>query len=253
MKSAKTIVIVASVVFLTLSLAGHSAGKEAPTPKLPKLVAPTPKLPKLVAPAPKLHKLTAPTKPARITKRLSPIGKVIKAPEHPHKDSVILLEAFMVQVRLSALRSLGVPQISRGPDSISADHILKLLKDTDAAQVTAGAKLTVCQGSKGKTGSTARKGIYAGPPDHRKMEYVEVSTSFMAQAHIQPEQRIRVNLDFEHSDIEAGDGDADLVPPLVTRNWSLSLYLKDGKPTLVGAMQDGKIATFLIVTANIKK
>ena len=270
-RSAKTMVILASVVFLTLSLAGHSAGKEAPTPKpavptpkLPKLVAPTPKLPKLVAPTPKLPKLVAPTLklpklvaptlklPKLAAPTLRPPKRRVKPAEDPYKDSVILLEAFMVQVRLSALYSLGVPAISQGCKSVSADHILKLLKDTDTAVVTAGAKLAIGQKNKANTDSTARQGIYVGPPEKRKVEYVEVGTSFMAIAEIRREKKIFVELEFEHSAIEKSDDEGD-IGTLVERKWSSSVYLEAGKPTLVGATQDGETATFLLITANIKE
>lgn len=230
MKSAKTIVIVASVVFLTLSLAGHSAERDSTTPA---------------------RIVRTPTRPAPV--RAAPIPVRIKPVEDPHKDSVIMLEAFMVEVRLSALHSLGVPQISRGPDSISADHIIKLIEDTDAAVITAGAKLALGQACKAKTDSTARKAIYTGPPDKRKTEYVNVGTSFVAIAEVRRDEKIFVELEFEHSGIEEGDVDADLGPPLVKRNWSVSLFLEPGKPTLVGAMQDKETAAFLLITANIKK
>ena len=269
MKSAKTMLIVAGVVFLTLSLAGHSAGKVAPTPKL---VEPTPKLPKLVAPDPKPTARTparAARTPARATRtparaartprraattpvRATPTPVRIKPAGDPYKDSVILVEAFMVQVRLSALRSLGVPQISQGSDSVSADHILKLLKDTDAAVVTAGAKLALGQASKAKTDLTARKRIYTDPPEKKKTEYVDVGTSFTAVAEVRREKKIFAELEFEHDSIEEGDAEAG-PGTLVKRNWSVSLYLEPGKPTLVGATQDVHTAAFLVITASIKK
>jgi hypothetical protein len=163
-----------------------------------------------------------------------------------------MLEAFMVEVRLSALRSLGVPQISRGPDSISADHIIKLIEDTDAAVVTAGAKLALVQAYKAKTDSTARKRIYTDPPEKKKTEYVDVGTSFVAIAEVRREEKIFVELEFEHSGIEEGDVDAG-TGTLVKRNWSVYVYLEPGKPTIVGAMQDKETAAFLLITANIKK
>lgn len=262
MKSAKTMLIVAGVVFLTLSLAGHSAGKVAPAPKL---VEPTPKLPKLVAPAPNPAARTparaartparaaqTPARAARTPRRGATTLVRIKPAGDPYKDSVILVEAFMVQVRMSALRSLGVPQISQGSDSVSADHILKLLKDTDAAVVTAGAKLALGQASKAKTDLTARKRIYTDPPEKKKTEYVNVGTSFVAIAEVRREKKIFAELEFEHNSIEEGDVEAG-PGTLVKRNWSVSLYLEPGKPTLVGATQDVHTAAFLIVTAGIKK
>jgi hypothetical protein len=165
-----------------------------------------------------------------------------------------MLEAYIVGTRLSTLYSLGVPVISQGCKSVSAEHILKLLKDTDAAQVTAGAKLTLAAGSrnKAKTTSTAHQGTYTGSPEKRRIEYVEVGTSFTAGAYIQPDGKISVTLEFNHAAIEVSDGKAD-IGTIVKRNWSTRVYLEPGKPTLVGATQDKKTAAFLIITANIKK
>ena len=229
-RSTRGIAIVASVVILALCLGMYSAEQEAPIPK----------------PAAR-----TPARAARTPRRGSPTPVRIKPAGDPYKDSVILLEAFMVQVRLSALRSLGVPQISQGPDSVSADHIIKLLKDTNNAQVTAGAKLSLGQACKAKTDSTARKGISVGTPEKRKTEYVDVGTSFVAIAEVRREEKIFAELEFEHSGIEEGDVEAG-PGTLVKRNWSVRVYLEPGKPTLVGATQDVHTAAFLVVTASIK-
>ena len=226
MKSAKTMVFLACVVVLALCLGIYSEEQDPPRTER-----------------------TART-PTRTTRTPS---RRVKPPEDPHKDSVVMLEAYMVQVRLSALYSLGVPVISQGCSSGSAKRIIKLLKDTDAAQVTAGAKLTLAQSNKANTASTAHQGIYTGPPQKRRVEYVEVGTSFTAVAEIQPDGKMAVELEFEHSSREQGDVDAVIGPPLVKRDWSTSVCLEPGKPTLVGATQDTKIAAFLIITANIKE
>jgi type II secretory pathway component GspD/PulD (secretin) len=163
-----------------------------------------------------------------------------------------MVEAFLVEVRLSALRSLGVPQISKGDDPISADHVIKLLKDTNNAQVTAGAKLTVSQNSKAKSDSTVRQCISTGTPEQKKTEYVDVGTSLLVEAEIESREKILVNLDFAHSGVRAGNTDGDCAPPLMTMNWTLNVFLDDGRPTIVGATQDVQTAAFLIVTASIK-
>jgi len=222
MKSAKAIVLLACMLVLALCLGMYSEEQEPPAP------------------------VRAARTPTRITRTPSPQPK---PPEEPHKDSVVILEAYMVQVRLSALYSLDVPVISQGCNSVSTEHILKLLKSTDAAQVTAGAKLTLAQAKKAKTASTAHQGIYTGPPEKRRVEYVEVGTSFNAVAEIQPERKISVTLEFEHRSREQGDVDS----ALVERSWSTHVCLKPGKPTIVGATQDKNTAAFLIITANIKE
>lgn len=230
MKSAKTIVIAASVLFLALSLAGHSAERDSTTPE---------------------RVVRTPKRPAPV--RANPIPVRIKPVVNPHKNSVIMVEAFMVEVRLSALRSLGAPQINKGSDPISADHIIKLLKDTNNAQITAGAKLTVSQDFKAESDSTVRQCISTGAPEKKKTEYVDVGTSFLVEAQIKSKEKILVNLDFAHSGIRPSNTDDDCGPPLITMNWSLNVFLYDGRPTIVGATQDVQTAAFLIVTASIKE
>jgi hypothetical protein len=160
----------------------------------------------------------------------------------------------MVQARLSSLRSLGVPQISEGCKSVSAEHILKLLKTTDAAVVTAGAKVAVGHKDKAETKSTTRQLIITGPPDKKvvKREYVNVGTQFAAIAEVRRDDKIFVDMEFENSTIEERHGGDDS-GMAVERQWSSSVYVQAGKPILVGAIQDKEIATFLIVTANTQK
>jgi hypothetical protein len=236
MKSAKTIVIVATVFFAALCLSLHSAAKVAPTPER----------------ATQTPVKVAPATPPRIKKRLSPIGKVIKPPEIMYKDSVIMLEAFIVEVRLSYLYSLGVPQISEGSKSVSAEHILKLLKTTDAATVTAGAKLALTHKNKARTGSTTRKAIYTDPPNNTKTEFIDVGTSFTAFAEIRKEKTF-AELEFQYSDIVKADKNANAIPQIVENNWASSICLNSGEPTLIGATQGEQTGAFLIVTANIQE
>jgi hypothetical protein len=227
MKSAKAIVLLACVLVPALCLGMYSTEKEPPPPV----------------------RATATRIPARTAR--NPLRRV-KPPEDPHKDSVVMLEAFMVQARLSALYSLDVPLISKGCNSVSAEHILKLLKSTDAAQVTAGAKLAISQSSKAQTQSTARRALNISTPEKKRTEFVDVGTSLSAIAFIQPGGKMAVTLEFNHTAIEFSDG-KDEIGTFVERNWSTRTYPEPGKPTLVGATQDEKTASFLIITANIKE
>ena len=233
MKSAKTMVMLACVLVLALCLGIYSEEREPERTE---------------------RTTRTPTKITRIPARTARIpSKRVKQPEDPYKDSAVMLEAIMVKARLSALYSADIPVISQGSNSVSAEQILKLLKTTDAAQVTAGAKLTITQGNEAKAESTSRQGTYVNPSEKRRIEYVEVGTSFTAMAHIRTERKISVTLVFEHSGREQSDVDSDIAPTFAERSWSTHVCLEPGKPTLVGATQDNKIATFLIMTANIKK
>ena len=272
MKSAKTIVIMASVVFLAVCLGAYSVERDdaAPAkvvPTTPARVSRTPARPGPVideeTPRPRpgsrppsrrpAPSRTTPTRPSARPGAARPTpGRRVRPPEDPHKDTVILVEAFMVQVRLSSLRSLGVPQISEGCKSVSAEHIIKLLKTTDAAVVTAGAKLALTHENKARTESTTRKGRHIGPPEKGRTEYLDVGTSFTAIAEIRKE-KVFAELEFEYSDIVKAGKKIVVIPQIVERKWASSVCLKFGEPTLVGATQDEDSATFLIVTANIQE
>lgn len=158
----------------------------------------------------------------------------------------------MVEVKISALHSLGVPAISKGDDFVSAEHIIKLMKTTDAAVVTAGAKLALAQANKARTGTTTRKAIYTDPPNNAKIEFINVGTSFNAIAEIRKE-KVFAELEFEYSDVVKADNKADTIPQIVERSWGSNVCLSPSVPAIVGATQDRDSAAFLIVTANIKQ
>jgi len=258
MKSAKTIVIVAAVLFAALSLNAPSAEREDSTATRvtppPPPVLPAPVIEEEVpAPRPAARPVQATTTrtPSRRTPTRPDIVRRIP-PEDPHKNSIIQMEAFMVEVHLSAMQSLGVPAISHGDDFVSAEQIIKLMKTTDAAVVTAGAKLALAQANKARTESTTRKGIHTDPPNNTETEYIDVGTSFTAIAEIRQE-KIFAELEFEYSDAVKDDEKAHAIPQIVERNWGSTVCLSPGRPTIVGATQDEESATFLIVTANIKQ
>lgn len=258
MKSAKTIVIVAAVVFAALSISAPSAERDDSTPvrvtppRPPALPAPVIEE-EVPAPRPAARpvRTTTTRTPSRRTPTRPDIVRRIP-PEDPHKNSVILLEAFMVEVSLSALASLGVPAISQGDDFVTADHIIKLMKTTDAAAITAGAKLALAQANKAKTESTTRKGLHMDPPNNTKTQYIDVGTSFTAIAEIRKE-KVFAELEFQYSDIVKADKNADAIPQITERNWGSTVCLNPGQPAIVGATQDENSAAFLIVTANIKQ
>ncbi|MHC4692825.1 MAG: hypothetical protein ACYS67_08785 [Planctomycetota bacterium] len=270
MKSAKTILIMAAVLFAALSLSSVSAEREPETTE-PARVVRTPARPPSASEeeAPRTRPVTR--TPARRTPTRTPVRAVptrpatrpgairptptrrARPPEDPHKNSIIHVEAFLVEVRLSVLHSQGVPQISEECKSISAEQIIKLMKTTDATVVTAGAKLAVSQKSNAETKSSTRRPILSGPPEQRRTEYVEVSTNFSAFAIIGPSQKIFLDIGFEHNTIDEGDGDDKTGEAVfVEREWTSTIPLQDGKATIVGAIQEKEEAVFLIVTAHIK-
>lgn len=125
------------------------------------------------------------------------------------------------------------------------------MKTTDAAVVTAGAKVVVGQKNKAETKSTTQRPFLTGPPEKKRTEYVEVGTQFMAAAEVRRDDKIFAEMEFEHNAIEEGDGKSKRG---IIEEWkfSSSVPLQAGKPALVGASQDKETGTFLIVTAHIK-
>lgn len=75
--------------------------------------------------------------------------------DDPYKDSTILVEAFVVEVRLSALYDLGVSPIGEKPNSVSIENIMRCLQDDDA-RIISGAKVAVKQREQGTTESEQR-------------------------------------------------------------------------------------------------
>ncbi len=249
MKSAKPVVIVAAVLFAALSLSAPSAQRDEAEPaRVTPARTPT-------RPAPVIEEAPAPGPVVRTPSRRTPTRPDIVrriTPEDPHKDSVIMIEAFMVELPLAALHSLALPAISQNDDFVTAGHIIKLIKTTDAANVTAGAKLALTKANKARTSSTTRRGIHTDPPNNTRTEYVDVGTSFTAIAEIRKE-KVFAELEFEYSDVVKDAEKAHAIPQFVERNWGSTICLKPGEPAIAGATQDEDSAAFLIVTANIKQ
>ena len=184
----------------------------------------------------------------------APVKRIQKA-EDPHKEAVVFVEAFMVEVPLEELHDVGVPVISEGAESVSAEHILKCLKKPDAAVVTAAARLAAGQRSESSGQTNIKRGYFSGPPEDKNLQYEDFGTSLIAQAEVLRTGRVSVQFKFNLEGLEEPDDDAEPNewPLIVQRQWSGRLYLEPGKPTLAGATQDEETAFFLIVTANIKK
>lgn len=256
MKYAKKMAIAASVLFLALSLGLYSAERDTPAQvSVKQAPAQAVTISEEETPIPRPAARPARAATTRTPSRRPPTRQDIVRRIQPvdlHKESVIRLEAFMVEVRLSALHSQGAPQISQGDDFVSAEQILKLMNTTDAATVTTGAKLSLAQANKAETQSTTRKAIYTDPPNNTKKEFIDVGTSFTAAAEIRKE-KVFAELEFQYSDTVKTDKNADTIPQIVERKWTSTICLKPGEPTLVGATHDKDTGAFLIVTANIKE
>ena len=74
--------------------------------------------------------------------------------EEAHQEKCILVEAFVVEVRLASLYELGVSPLGQKPNSVSVDNLLNCLGGKNIAQVTAGVKVSLAPKEDGKVNKT---------------------------------------------------------------------------------------------------
>jgi hypothetical protein len=193
------------------------------------------------------------------------IGSIAEAQpgqvEHPQQEIGILVEAFVVEVRLSALYDLGVNPIGKKPNSVAVDDILKCLGGKDLADVTTGAKVALHPNSAGTTKVTetiyverqspaAAVGNSRRPADARSYVNYNVGWTFASTASVRPSGRILVQFDFSQSTYKDIDSGRQTPPDTAKRDFSGAAYLDTGEPAIVGGVQDEKMAVFLILCAR---
>lgn len=180
--------------------------------------------------------------------------------EDPYKNSTVLVEAFVVEVKLSALYDLGVSPIGQKPNSVSIENILKCLQYEDSAGVSTGAKVVLQQ--KQSASAESKETIYRGHEApikvgsnrvvSRSYQSYNISSSFRASVDILPDSRIFVSFDFNQFGVEKIASMNDVPPTTITREWSGTVCLEAGKPSIAGATQGEQKAVFLILCADIK-
>jgi hypothetical protein len=182
--------------------------------------------------------------------------------EDPYKDSTILVEAFVVEVRLSALYDLGVSPIGEKPSSVSIDNILRCLQDEDNARIISGAKVAIKQRERGTTESEQR--IYLGqrstktnegsnrPTASRAPRSYQFSKSFQASVNIIAPNRIFVSFGYNENAMDMVSAKDGMPPNTIDWQWTGTACLERGKASIVGATQDEKKAVFLILCADIR-
>ena|GEM_PF-744398 len=189
-----------------------------------------------------------------------------KAP-NPYEASSVLVEAFVVEVRLAALYELGVSPIGQNPHAASVQDILKCLGDENKARVAGGAKLTASPRARATTKSTESvhaereeteqtapepPRIAGRPPVRsRGVSTWQIGAEFSAEVFVRPNGRIMVDYKFSQNTLR------DLPPKegqpvdTISRDWVSSLYLDAGEPAIAGAAQNEETVAFLIISADI--
>mgnify|MGYP005847274715 CR=1 FL=1 len=178
-----------------------------------------------------------------------------KSPD-PHKDTSVLVEAFVVKVTTAALTESRVNPIAKAPDGISITNILWCLRDPEKGKVISGAKVTSQHHNEAKT--EQKKSIYIKdiPSRGRYRSYSE-SKSFTVRPRITTDEKISVSYIYsetiflpENNPEYNKEGSRPL--DMAEYEWQGSLTAKSGIPQIVGANQDNDSIVFLIITATIQ-
>jgi len=176
--------------------------------------------------------------------------------EEPHQNKCVLVEAFVVEVKLSELYKQRVSPIGQKPNSVSVENILKCLDVSDVAQVTTGVKVAVPSGHHGnaKIREIIRKipvpNVRKAPGPVRYTNY-EIGKTFGATVSVCPGGEILMSFDFNESTYRNIPSNDDTPTNPINMEWSGTVNLNAGQPTIAGATQNEDTATFLIICADI--
>ena len=184
-------------------------------------------------------------------------------PEPPSQDVSVLVEAFVVEVRLSALYELGVSPIGKKPNSVSVDNILECLGGKDLAEVTTGVKVAVHPKTSGTTKLTEtiyveRQTTHTGsgksrtPVTSTSYDAHDIGWQFRCVASVRPNGSILVDFEFGQSTYKNIDSAGQAPPDTANRDFSGAAYLDAGEPEIVGAVQNEETAVFLVLCAAVK-
>jgi hypothetical protein len=181
--------------------------------------------------------------------------------EDPHANVDVLVEAFVVEVKLATLYEMGVSPLGQTPHAVSVRNLLESLKDPRDAIVLTGAKtISLHAGRTGEirqTESTYRPRTRAIPTNRGQRsntDYVryENGQALNAVSRVLSETSLRVDYEFSYSGVRQEQQDDDSVPPAtVSWSWEGTVSLATGEPSIVGAAQDRDNAVFLVLTAHI--
>jgi len=176
--------------------------------------------------------------------------------------STILIEAFVVQVKLSALEDLGVSQIGEKPNSVTIENILACLEDKDSAQVGSGVKVAARQGDKGhveleetiyiaqerpiKIDGGAKQAVSKNFHPYQVGKYFEATVNTISN------DIISVKFDFRQEEVQKISSEDKAPPNVIKRFWDGTAYVERGKASIVGATQDDENGIFLILCADIR-
>ena len=176
--------------------------------------------------------------------------------------ATILVEAFVVEVRLSALDDLGVSPIGENSNSVSIDNILRCLQDEDNARISSGAKVAIRQREMGNI--DLEETIYieqerpietnkeSRPVVSKTFRPYKVGKSLEVSANVIDHNRISISYAFSQEEAEKVSSKNEAPPTIAKRLWVGKVCLEMGKASIIGATQDEEKAVFLILCADIR-
>ena len=115
------------------------------------------------------------------------------------------------------------------------------MRVTKATETIYVQRETPVPASKGRPGAVSRS-----------VQSYDVGKSFDAQVSIRADSRIFVEFDFSQSTVDKAALTSDAPPATIRRDWSGSVCLEAGRPSIVGAVQNEQMAAFLVISADIK-
>jgi hypothetical protein len=182
--------------------------------------------------------------------------------------ATILVEAFVVEVRLSALFDSGVNPIGEKSNSVSIENILNCLQDENIAKISSGMKVAI---QKKETGTIElEETIYleqerpiktneeSGPVvsktfrPYKISKSLEVSANVIGHNSVIEHNRISISYAFSLEEAEKVSSKNEAPPTIAQRLWIGKVCLEMGKASIVGATQDEKKAVFLILCADVR-
>jgi hypothetical protein len=182
--------------------------------------------------------------------------------EKVDQETCILVEAYVVEVKLSSLYELEVSPVGRKPNSVSVDNLLACLGGNDTQQVTSGVKVSLHSKASGKTRTTEITYVQRqapapagrrtdGPPAPKSYRSYDTGNQFNAGVSIDVNGRILVDFDFSQSTYRNISSSDEAPPNTVNRQWSGTAYLNAGEPAIVGAAQNEETGAFLVLCAHV--
>jgi hypothetical protein len=178
----------------------------------------------------------------------------------PYQNRAVLVEAFVVEVPLSALYEMNMSPLGQAPRSVSVENILECLRPDGAAHVIVGAKTAAGHGSNRNTGERSETAYYPRQRIQRTGEGKKETIDHVAYKNgetlgiapvIVDEHTVSLNYSFNYSGPREGGPKGDVPLDTVSWSWSGNVSVPAGTPRIVGATQDRKAAILFILTAHI--